>query len=81
MCGQYGTIRTHQECHYLKGISGTQLKKPEFALMAQAFGGFGIKVEPDAHVPAAMEAALKAIDEDHIFALNHLVVEQRIKAY
>jgi acetolactate synthase-1/2/3 large subunit len=78
---EYGTIRTHQERWYPERISGTQLKNPDFALMAQAFGGFGVKVERDADVPAALEAALKAIDEDKTFALIHLVVEQRVKAY
>ncbi|TJY72537.1 acetolactate synthase [Arthrobacter sp. CAU 1506] len=78
---EYGTIRTHQERWYPERISGTQLKNPDFALMAQAFGGFGVKVERDADVPAALEAALKAIDEDKNFALIHLVVEQRVKAY
>lgn len=78
---EYGTIRTHQERHYPDRVSGTQLKNPEFALMARAFGGFGIKVEHDADVPAAVEAALKAIDEDKTFALIHLVVEQRVRAY
>ena len=78
---EYGTIRTHQERHYPDRVSGTQLKNPDFALMAQAFGGFGIKVENDSDVPAALEAALRAIDEDGTFALIHLVVEQRVKAY
>lgn len=78
---EYGTIRTHQERHYPRRVSGTQLKNPEFALMAQAFGGFGIKVEHDQDVPAAVKAALAAIDNDRVFALIHLVVEQRVKAY
>ncbi|WP_457962231.1 thiamine pyrophosphate-binding protein [Arthrobacter sp. D1-29] len=78
---EYGTIRTHQERHYPERVSGTQLKNPEFALMAQAFGGFGIKVERDADIPAAIEAALSAIDEEQRFALIHLVVEQRVRAY
>ena len=78
---EYGTIRTHQERHYPRRVSGTQLRNPDFALMAQAFGGFGVRVELDADVPAALEAALKAIDEDGLFALVHLVVEQRVKAY
>jgi acetolactate synthase-1/2/3 large subunit len=78
---EYGTIRTHQERHYPDRVSGTQLKNPEFALMAQAFGGFGIKVEHDRDVPAALTAAFKAIDEDNVFALIHLIVEQRVKAY
>lgn len=78
---EYGTIRTHQERQYPERVSGTQLKNPEFALMARAFGGFGIEVAQDVDIPAAIDAALKAIDEDHVFALIHLVVEQRIKAY
>lgn len=78
---EYGTIRTHQERHYPNRISGTQLKNPDFAMMAQAFGGFGIKVERDQDVPAALTAALRAIDNANVFALIHLVVEQRVKAY
>jgi acetolactate synthase-1/2/3 large subunit len=79
--GEYGTIRTHQERHYPHRVSGTQLKNPDFALMATAFGGFGLRVEHDADVPAAVTAALKAIDEENTFALIHLIVEQRTKAY
>jgi acetolactate synthase-1/2/3 large subunit len=78
---EYGTIRTHQERHYPQRISGTQLKNPDFALMAQAFGGFGMRVETDKDIPRAVTAALKAIDEDKVFALLHLIVEQRVKAY
>jgi hypothetical protein len=32
-------------------------------------------------VPSALDAALAAIEEDGVFALIHLVVEQRVKAY
>lgn len=78
---EYGTIRTHQERHYPDRVSGTQLKNPDFALMAQAFGGFGIRVENDADIPAALEAALQAIDEKGQFALVHLIVAQRVRAY
>jgi acetolactate synthase-1/2/3 large subunit len=78
---EYGTIRTHQERHYPGRVSGTQLRNPDFAMMARAFGGFGIRVDEDVDVPAALAAALNAIDKDNVFALIHLVVEQRIKAY
>ncbi|MEX5304692.1 thiamine pyrophosphate-binding protein [Kocuria sp. CPCC 205258] len=78
---EYGTIRTHQERDYPDRVSGTQLKNPDFALMAQAFGGFGVRVETDAQIPAALQAALRAIDEEGRFALIHLIVEQRVKAY
>lgn len=78
---EYGTIRTHQERDYPNRVSGTQLKNPDFAGMAEAFGGFGVKVTQDEEIPAALESALKAIDDDGTFALIHLVVEQRKKAY
>lgn len=78
---EYGTIRTHQERHYPERVSGTQLLNPDFALMARAFGGFGVRVENDSEVPSALEAALEAIDGEGKFALIHLIVEQRVKAY
>ncbi|WP_395403973.1 thiamine pyrophosphate-dependent enzyme [Arthrobacter sp. UC242_113] len=78
---EYGTIRTHQERHYPHRVSGTQLKNPDFGMMAAAFGGFGITVTEDKDVPAALDAALAAIDDDRVFALIHLVVEQGVKAY
>ncbi|WP_404288768.1 thiamine pyrophosphate-dependent enzyme [Glutamicibacter arilaitensis] len=78
---QYGTIRTHQERHYPGRVSGTQLQNPDFALMAKSFGGYGVRVEKDADVPAAVESALAAIDGDKTFALIHLIVEQGVKAY
>ena len=78
---EYGTIRTHQERHYPARVSGTQLKNPDFGLMARAFGGFGVTVTEDGDVPAALDAALAAIDEDGVFALIHLIVEQRVRAY
>ncbi|MGN6442279.1 MAG: thiamine pyrophosphate-dependent enzyme [Arthrobacter sp.] len=78
---EYGTIRTHQERHYPQRVSGTQLKNPNFALLARAFGGFGITVTADWEVPAALNAAMAAIDRDGVFALIHLIVDQRVKAY
>jgi acetolactate synthase-1/2/3 large subunit len=78
---EYGTIRTHQERHYPQRVSGTQLQNPDFALMAKAFGGFGITVTEDKDIPAALDAAFSAIDQVGVFALIHLVVEQRVKAY
>ncbi|MBL4667089.1 MAG: hypothetical protein JKY04_06905 [Sneathiella sp.] len=37
--GVYGTIRMHQERDYPARISGTDLQNPDFALIAQAYGG------------------------------------------
>lgn len=78
---EYGTIRTHQESHYPGRISGTQLKNPDFAKFAESFGGVGIRVETDADVPAAVERALNTVQNGDTFALIHLIVEQRQKAF
>ncbi|RKQ35169.1 thiamine pyrophosphate-dependent enzyme [Kocuria tytonis] len=78
---EYGTIRTHQEHQYPGHVSGTQLRNPDFAAMAAAFHGFGVRVERESQIPDALEQACAAIDRDHTFALIHLIVEQRRKAY
>ena len=77
---EYGTIRTHQERMYPERISGTQLKNPDFALMAQAFGGHGVRVERNEQIADALAGALEAI-RGGSFALIHLLVPQRSKAY
>ena len=58
--GQYGTIRMHQEREYPGRVIATQLHNPDFVAYAQAFGGFGVKVEKTADFPAAFEAARKS---------------------
>ncbi len=77
---EYGTIRTHQERMYPQRISGTQLKNPDFALMAQAFGGFGARVERNEQIADALAGAIEATRNGQ-FALLHVLVPQRSKAY
>jgi acetolactate synthase-1/2/3 large subunit len=55
--GIYGTIRMHQERDYPGRVSATDLKNPDFAAYARAFGGFGVTVEKTADFPAAFAAA------------------------
>ena len=55
--GIYGTIRMHQEREYPGRTIATDLRNPDFAAYAQAFGGFGIAVETTADFPAAFAAA------------------------
>ncbi|MBE7220002.1 MAG: thiamine pyrophosphate-binding protein, partial [Caulobacteraceae bacterium] len=55
--GQYGTIRMHQEREYPTRVSGTQLRNPDFAAYARAFGGFGATVTATAQFAAAFAAA------------------------
>jgi acetolactate synthase I/II/III large subunit len=54
----YGTIRMHQEREYPGRISATQLKNPDFAAYARAFGGHGETVEDTADFAPAFERAV-----------------------
>ncbi len=55
--GMYGTIRMHQEREYPNRVSATDLRNPDFAAYARAFGGFGVTVEATDDFPAAYRAA------------------------
>ncbi len=54
---QYGTIRMHQERDYPGRVSGTQLKNPDFAAYARAFGGHGETVRRTEEFAPALERA------------------------
>jgi len=58
--GMYGTIRAHQERQYPGRVSGTELRNPDFAAYARAFGGHGETVERTADFKPAFERALAA---------------------
>jgi acetolactate synthase-1/2/3 large subunit len=55
--GLYGTIRMHQEREYPGRISATDLRNPDFAAYARAFGGHGASVERTEDFPAAFTEA------------------------
>jgi acetolactate synthase-1/2/3 large subunit len=55
--GLYGTIRMHQERHYPGRVVATELRNPDIADYARAFGGFGVRVEKTEDFPAAFAAA------------------------
>jgi acetolactate synthase-1/2/3 large subunit len=55
--GIYGTIRMHQERDYPGRVIATDLRNPDFAAYALAFGGYGAVVEKSADFPAAFAAA------------------------
>lgn len=78
---EYGTIRTHQERRHPGRVSGTQLENPDFAMLARAYGGHGIRVETDREVPGAVAAALELWRERDRFVLLHVITEQRAQAY
>lgn len=77
---EYGTIRTHQERYHPGRISGTQLVNPDFAGMADAYGGHGFRVERESDIRPAVEEALNTTRAHRKFALIHLLVEQRVQA-
>jgi acetolactate synthase I/II/III large subunit len=55
--GSFGTIRLHQEREYPARLSATELKNPDFAKLAAAYGGWSTAVEStDAFAPALAEA-------------------------
>ncbi|WP_265570179.1 thiamine pyrophosphate-binding protein [Sphingomicrobium nitratireducens] len=58
--GNYGTIRMHQERDYPDRVSGTQLGdgNPDFVKFAEAFGGWGTRVETTDAFEAAFDEAM-----------------------
>jgi acetolactate synthase-1/2/3 large subunit len=58
--GMYGTIRMHQERNYPGRVSGTQLKNPDFAALARAYGLHGEVVDDTADFASALSRALAA---------------------
>ena len=56
--GMYATIRMHQERQYPGRVIGTDLENPDFVALAQAYGGFGERVERTEDFEAAFERAL-----------------------
>ena len=69
--GSYGTIRAHQEQRYPGRAIATDLKNPDFAAYARAFGAWSARVERTEHFPAALEEARSA----GVPALIHLVTD------
>jgi acetolactate synthase-1/2/3 large subunit len=58
--GMYGTIRMHQERDYPARVYGTELRNPDFAAYARAFGAHGETVSETAEFEPAFERALAA---------------------
>jgi acetolactate synthase-1/2/3 large subunit len=56
--GMFGTIRMHQEREYPGRVSGTDLRNPDFAALARAYGGHGECVTRNEEFAPALERAL-----------------------
>ena len=76
--GMYGTIRMHQEREYPGREHGTALANPDFVRYAEAFGGFGARVERTAEFGPALEQALGFIGRHRRPALIELVVDPQV---
>jgi acetolactate synthase-1/2/3 large subunit len=70
--GCYGTIRMHQERTYPERVSGTQLRNPDFAALARAYGAHGETVEETAAFAAALQRARAYIAQTGLPALIEL---------
>lgn len=55
--GAYGTIRMHQEREYPDRLSATELRSPDFVRLAEAYGGWGERVEETAGFAPALARA------------------------
>ncbi|HTQ35217.1 MAG TPA: thiamine pyrophosphate-binding protein, partial [Stellaceae bacterium] len=56
----YGTIRMHQERRFPGRISGTNLKNPDFVVLARAYGAFTASVARTEEFAPAFEEAIAA---------------------
>jgi acetolactate synthase-1/2/3 large subunit len=70
--GMYGTIRMHQEREYPTRVSGTALHNPDFAALAVAYGAYGAAVDNNAGFDAALQQALRHIEQSGLPALIEL---------
>jgi acetolactate synthase-1/2/3 large subunit len=70
--GVYGTIRMHQERHYPARVSGTDLRNPDFAALARAYGAHGETVDRTEDFAPALDRARAHIDASGLPALIEL---------
>jgi acetolactate synthase I/II/III large subunit len=56
--GSYGTIRMHQERAYPGRVAGSDLRNPDFAALARAYGWQSQRVESTLQFEPALQAAL-----------------------
>jgi acetolactate synthase-1/2/3 large subunit len=68
----YGTIRMHQERAYPARVSGTELRNPDFAVLARAYGAYGEMADATDGFAPALERALAYIDANSLPALIEL---------
>ncbi len=70
--GMYGTIRMHQEREYPARVSGTELRNPDFAALARAYGAHGAVVDKTESFAGELQTALAHIQSTGLPALIEL---------
>jgi len=68
----FGTIRMHQEREYPGRVSGTELHNPDFAALAEAYGGQGEVVLKTADFGPALQRAVAFTNERKLPAVIEL---------
>jgi acetolactate synthase-1/2/3 large subunit len=68
----FGTIRMHQEREYPGRVSGTYLENPDFAALAEAYGGQGEVVLKTADFAPALQRAVAFTNEKKLPAVIEL---------
>jgi acetolactate synthase-1/2/3 large subunit len=82
----YGTIRMHQERHYPGRVSGTDLRNPDFAALARAYGAWAETVETTEQFADALDRAKeqKGVKLIHLKSevenLSHLASLSQLRA-
>ena len=74
----YGTIRMHQEREFPGRDHGTRLSNPDFARLAQSFGGYGAAVGTTDEFGTALAQALAFIREKRLPALIELRTDPEV---
>jgi acetolactate synthase-1/2/3 large subunit len=68
----FGTIRMHQERHYPARVLGTELRNPDFAALARAYGAHGEMVDTTGAFADALQRAQSHIQATGMPALIEL---------
>ena len=72
--GTYGTIRMHQERTFPGRVSGSDLRNPDFAALALAYGWSAHRVDHTAQFEPALQAALTA----NVPTLIHVILDVEV---
>jgi acetolactate synthase I/II/III large subunit len=84
--GSYGTIRMHQEHEFPGRVSGTDLRNPDFAALARAYGAWAATVETTEQFDSALGEAgkMKGVRLLHLKSevenLSHLASLSQLQA-